>query len=315
MNRFFAFFLLLVVVCSCNNDDDDGVTTVPPEEVDDQVVVDAALIKEYLETHFYNYEEFESPGTDFDYRIKIDTISGDNSGKTALISQMQTKSISVSPSRFADSDEEVDVEHTLYYLAVRPGSSDGLQPSIADSVYVRYNGTLLDGTNFDASTEVPIWFNLATIQGTGARGFTEGAAMFKSGGEIIENEDGTFSVEDYGIGLVIFPSGLGYYNTAQTRIPAYSPLIFELDLYAVNVADHDLDGIPSIDEDINENGYMFDEEDDTDENGYPNYLDADDDGDGTSTLDEISDDDGNIIYPYPDTDGDKIPDYLDPDNS
>ena len=75
--------------------------------------------------------------------------------------------------------------------------------------------------------------------------------------------------------------------------------------------DQDNDGIPSIIEDLNNNG--LEEDDDTDADGLPNYVDADDDNDGRPTADEIEiDADGNITYP--DSDGDGIVDYLDSDS-
>ncbi len=48
--------------------------------------------------------------------------------------------------------------------------------------------------------------------------------------------------------------------------------------------DDDGDGYNSIDEDLNENGYLGD--DDTDDDGTPNFLDPDDDGDGIPTIEE-----------------------------
>jgi hypothetical protein len=104
------------------------------------------------------------------------------------------------------------------------------------------------------------------------------------------------------------PSGLGYYNGGSVTIPAYSPLIFQINLNTLNTTDHDGDGINSINEDLDGNHIFRD--DDTDADNTPNYLDPDDDGDGVLTKDEY-DTDGNGIPD--DTDGDGIPDYLDND--
>ena len=65
--------------------------------------------------------------------------------------------------------------------------------------------------------------------------------------------------------------------------------------------DPDSDGILTGNEDVNGDGDV--ENDDTDADGTPNYLDADDDGDGIPTIDEGTGD----------SDGDGVPDYLDPD--
>lgn len=323
MNRVFFLFTILVMAWSCKKDDGPGVEVVPPKLLSEVVSDDDTKIIEYLETHFYNYEEFADPPADFDYRIRIDTIAGENSDKKPIseMDSLKKKVVNISSDQFGivDANEE-NIGHTLYYLSVRPGI-DNKAISVADSVYVRYEGSLLNGEVFDGSLTTPIWFDLARIQGPlqGARGFSEGVSNFKAGGEAIVNDDGTFSVEGYGVGLIIFPSGLGYFNNAQSSIPAYSPLIFKVDVFAVNETDHDNDGIPSIDEDLNKNGYLYDDntdlklEEETNVQRAADFLDTDDDGDGTATREEISDANGNIIIPYPDADGDGTPDYLDSD--
>src|SRR5665648_951393 len=126
------------------------------------------------------------------------------------------------------------------------------------------------------------------------------------------NEDNTVSWNnDFGIGAVFLPSGLGYFNASPPAIPIYSPLIFSFQLYGVNEAHHDRHGIPSSMEDLYSDGIMYN--DDTSARRIPNYLDADDDGDGTATREEIIiNEDGSIEFP--DTNSNGTPDYLDPDS-
>ena len=320
MKNVLILVLCIATVWSCNNDDDEGnIIIVPPQSLTETAAEDDAKIREFLQTHFYNYEEFDSPPADFDYKIKLDTIAGDNANKKPLIDSVKVKEIKVSSDRFSGLDEEGDVIHKLYYLVPRQGA--GENPTVADSTYVRYEGSLLNGDVFDGSSnQHPVWFDLASIQGSGARGFTEGASFIKAGGDIIINQDGTFAVEDYGVGLVIFPSGLGYYNNAQASIPSYSPLIFTIDVFAVNDTDHDNDGILSINEDLNGDGYLYNDNTDEDTESsigqgtlFPNFFDADDDGDGIGTIDEIDiDEEGNVTFR--DTDGDGINDHLDSDS-
>ncbi|MEN8789817.1 MAG: hypothetical protein ABF293_12280 [Flavobacteriaceae bacterium] len=312
-----AAFLMLL---SCGSDDSIDVEVVPPRALSEVAAEDDAEIREYLQTHFYNYEDFDSPPAGFDYKIVIDTIAGDNSGKTPLINQVQSAQVSVSSDEF-DLSEGATFSHTYYYLVAREGLNES--PSIADSVLVRYKGSLLNGFDFDGTFTNPVWFDLAQIQapGQGARGFTEAMPNFKKGGDVIDNGDGTVTVEGYGIGAMFLPSGLGFYNIIQAEIPAYSPLIFTVDLFTLEVTDHDGDGIPSIQEDVNGDGYLYN--DNTDEEmeeessslaRFSDFLDRDDDGDGTPTREEIEiDEEGNVSFP--DTDGDGIPDYRDPDNS
>ena len=320
MNRVLLLIIGVGLIWSCKKDDGPQPEIVPPRTLAEVIAEDDAEITAYLQTHFYNYEEFESPPADFDYKIVIDTIAGENADKTPLSNQMTSKTIKRSASHFGLSTGEDDIEHTMYYLEARQGIGETL--SVADSTYVRYEGSLLNGTVFDGANNAPVWFDLAQIQSPqgGARGFTEGTAELRAGGDPIINDDGTFDVEGYGAGLIIFPSGLGYFNATPPNIPAYSPLIFKVEVFAVNKTDHDGDGIPSIDEDLDGDGYLYNDNTDAafeDANNlqrFVNFIDVDDDGDDTSTRDEITDDAGNIIIPYPDSDGDGIPDYLDADS-
>ncbi len=318
MKNLLILLLFIAIVWSCKkNDDEDDFIEVPPQSLAETAAEDDAQIKEFLQTHFYNYEEFDSPPADFDYKIEFDTIAGDNANKTPLIDQMDWKEVSVSSDAFG-LDESETVKHKYYYLEVEEGS--GPSPSIADSTYVRYEGSLLNSLVFDGSTSSPVWFDLAQIQAPGAaRGFAEATSNFKAGGEIVVNADGTFTVEDYGIGFMVLPSGLGYFNVSRGSIPVYAPLIFKIDLFAMNDTDHDRDGIPSIMEDEDKDGYLYNDNTDEEQEKeifgtlFANFLDADDDGDGIATSDEIDvDEEGNVTFR--DTDGDGIKDHLDNDS-
>lgn len=83
--------------------------------------------------------------------------------------------------------------------------------------------------------------------------------------------------------------------------------------FTSTLVEDDNDGIPAELEDINGNGNL--EDDDTDGDGLPNYLDQDDDGDNVFTSTEnpnYTEDDG--LANAQDTDGDGTPDYLDSDD-
>jgi len=316
IKRVLVLLGLALVVVSCG-EDDNGIVTVPPRLLADVAPENDDEIREYLSTHFYNYEEFENPPAGFDFRIVIDTIAGDNIDKTPLLDQVSTATVDVSYTEFALEEVEEDITHTYYYLVARQGV--GEFPTEADSTFVRYQGFTLAGDVFDGSTETPLWFDLASIQAPleGFRGFAVGMQHFRTGGTPIVNPDGTFSVEDYGVGMFIFPSGLGGFNTFFGGVPQYAPLVFTVDLFAFNQTDHDGDGIPSILEDLNGNGFLYDDNTDEDDEAntlrFSNFLDTDDDGDGIDTRDEIDfDGQGNPIFR--DTDGDGTPDHLDADS-
>ena len=163
---------VITLIFSCSSDDNLDVEVVPPRELAEVAVEDDAAIREYLETHFYNYEDFENPPAGFDFKIVFDTIAGNNSDKIALINQVGSAQITVTNDEFDLSTEE-SVNHTYYYLVAREGMNES--PSIADSALVRYKGSLLTGFDFDGTFTNPVWFDLAQIQAPqqGARGFTE----------------------------------------------------------------------------------------------------------------------------------------------
>ena len=310
VNRLFLLFLLIATVWSCKKDDGTDLVIVPPRALDEVAVEDDAAIEAFLETHFYNYEEFANPPAEFDFKIKIGVIEGDNADKIPLMQQVQSETVTVTNTDLGLEDEQ-SVQQTYYYLIAREGG--GERPTAADSTFVNYEGSLLDGTVFDERSNN--WLYLPFL----VRGFAKGASQLRAGTEIVVNEDGTTKITNSGVGMVFMPSGLGYFNNLQGEIPRYSPLIFKLELgLMVADTDYDNDGIPSIMEDLNGDGNL--NNDNTDREAeirartglIPNHLDADDDGDGTPTRDEIIiDANGNITFP--DTDGDGIPDYLDKD--
>lgn len=310
---FICFALALV---SCNSDDDNGTDVTPPSLLSDVAPEDDETIQEFLNTHFYNYEDFDTPPEGFDYKIVIDTIAGENAEKKSLMEDAEAFTINVSSSFLGLDAGEVDVPHTYYYIEVLKGG--GGSPTYADSTLVRYQGLGLDGTLFDENQE----FTWQVLSGY-YRGYANGISNMSAGtsDQIIDNPDGTYQISNRGVGIIVMPSGLAAFNGSISSIGTYAPVLFKVELgLFFEDTDSDNDGIPSIQEDVNGNGFLGDDNTDADdETGLysqvlPNYLDADDDGDGVSTRNEISDDNGNIISPYPDADGDGTPDYLDPDN-
>lgn len=273
--------VMVFVLASCNNDDDGGVQLTPPRLLAEVAVENDAEIQEFLRTHTYNYEDFQNPiDPEFDLRVRIDTLAGDNADKDALIDrpELMSEVITVSSSRFGLEVEETDIPHTLYYLVANQGG--GESPTFADSTFVAYEGLRLDKTLFDSAQGAGTWFDLpgnpfAGISGT-IRGFQEGITHFSAGENVTENPDGTFEIENFGSGLIIMPSGLAYFSGTQVGA-AYSSIIFNVNLYATNTADHDRDGVPSFQEDANDDGNLLN--DDADGDGIADYADPDTPGD------------------------------------
>tara|TARA_R110002012_G_scaffold89061_1_gene218852 strand:- start:82747 stop:83820 length:1074 start_codon:yes stop_codon:yes gene_type:complete len=338
LRNYLGLAIVLLLCVGCPSDDDNGVVAVPLRDRGEQSIEDDALIREYLETHFYNYEEFENPLEEFDYKVRFDTIAGDNIDKTPIIDRPELRSLTYT---------RVDTEQTLYILSARQGESEKAPSTFVDSVFATIEGVNIYGDVFE-SVPNPQWFDLPfTIDG-----FSNGLAGFKgaSSGPVV-NGDGTTSYENFGIGAAFIPSGLAYFEQSNTG-DLYSSLIFTFSVFNVRVTDHDGDGIKSLDEDLDGNGFLFDDADnpdndsaaafqdpnddndgvltkleiirdedgnlvsfiDTDGDGINDHLDTDDDGDGRDTLDEIVINSTTGVVTYTDTDGDGIPDYLDADS-
>ncbi|MDY0089074.1 MAG: FKBP-type peptidylprolyl isomerase [Flavobacteriaceae bacterium] len=300
MNQIKKLFVLLIVtagIFSCKDDDDISIP--PPRPYDEQYAVDIEAIEEFLSTHYITVTD--NPGIYDDMDVVINEIP-ENGTQT---------SIKDHPDLTFREVNYHDIVYKVYYLPLRTGI--GENPSNVDAVLVTYNGTLLDGTQFEY-TQTPT--NMLALDNM-IKGWSEIFPKFKTG-SYTSNPDGTISFNDFGAGMMFLPSGLGYYNSSRASIPAYSPLVFSFKLFEIQRLDHDNDGIPSYLEDINGDGYLT-AEDDTDGDGIPDYRDVDDDGDGVLTRTEIKDASGNII-PFediPDCSGntenpDRLRKYRDP---
>lgn len=259
------FFLTVFssLIIACGKDDKDNY------DAAEQALIDDNSLIEYLQTHYLNDDG------------AIWTITNN---ETPLINNVDVMNIT-----------KDDIAYKLYYLTMREGTT--ISPKRPDSILTKYMGMTLDSVVFDSSSSLT-WFSLTNLIDGWSHGFTK----FKGGTKIV-NTDESFYFENYGEGYLFIPSGLAYANRVQSIIPENSPLVFKIELHDVNYADHDNDGILSINEDIDGDGNV--KNDDTDGDSIANYIDVDDDGDGILTKNEsLTDDDDN----------DGIPNYLDPDN-
>lgn len=252
MKTFLIFLTVTVFLFSSCKKEESEVE--PLRDIKEQSIDDDQSLEDFLSTHFYNYEDFLDP--DYNSELVFDTVSAKNASKIPLINQVKKEIVSVRTSN------NTFVDHTIYYLIAREGS--GKNPAVVDSTYLSYEGLLLNGFTFDSS-KTPVWFDLTQL----VQGFREGAPKFKSGDFKINN-DNTVDFFGYGQGAIFFPSGLGYFNQASGAIPAYSPLVFIINLYLVNQTDHDGDGILSADEYDNDGDGI---PDDSDGDGTVDYLD------------------------------------------
>ncbi|WP_191860145.1 FKBP-type peptidyl-prolyl cis-trans isomerase [Hanstruepera ponticola] len=275
--RKFTLPLLLgfVFFIGCNNDDDTP-TAIPDRDRGVVYEEDLAEIEAFLNSHFYNYEDFDftdpySPAND-SFQIEFTPLSEDPS-KTPLIDMVDFKIVT-----------DRNIDYKLYFLNVREGQGNLVH--FCDQAFVTYEGSLTTGYVFDSAVS-PSGFNLITAGSEVGvvKGFQQGIIEFKTSTGFTDNGNGTVSYHNHGIGAVFIPSGLGYFSQPLVGVDSYTPLIFKFSLYERVIKDHDNDNIPSFLEDLNENGDVYD--DDTDGDFGPNFIDNDDDGDGYFTKDEV----------------------------
>lgn len=310
-----SVILFCALFISCEGDDNDiDAEVVPPRTLSEVAVENDDSIRNFLETHTYNYEEFQNPTADFDFKVKLEEITGENADKIPLANFIQTQTISVTSENVGRSADEGEVvDHTLYYLEIEQGQ--GVSPEFADRVITNYEGSFLDGSLFDSRTIPTVQYLPFTL-----RGYSEGMQKLTGGTGFVENPDATVTFQNFGVGLVIMPSGLAYFDNPPPSVGSYVPLVFTISLLSAEAnTDFDEDGIPSFLEDLDGDGNLNDDNTDQEIEApfgifLPNHNDPDDDEDGIPTIDEIElDNEGNFVG-FKDSDGDRVFDHLDNDN-
>ena len=108
--------------------------------------------------------------------------------------------------------EATPTESGLVYVCTQPGN--GAKPEAGKKVKVHYTGTLLDGTKFDSSVDRGEPFEFPLGMGYVIPGWDEGVAMMSKGEK----------------GILYVPAKLAYGERQAGPIPAFSNLIFEVEL-------------------------------------------------------------------------------------
>ena len=227
----------LLGLYSCKKSEDNGekireMTEVIPEN--DQA------IHAYLKSH---YCELDNDGN-----IVLGAVG--STGKTSIWDRADLKRKEL---RVLDQHNNY-ITNTMYYVILREGN--GQQATVADRSFVLYKAESLDGKVYDDGNLFVSrnWMDLlgteaSVYRGGTVIGFREAVAMLKaSTSAITEQSNGKLvAPTDGGVGVFFMPSGITYY-TGTSNIPAYTPLIFEINLLKTERYDHDGDGIPSINE-------------------------------------------------------------------
>jgi FKBP-type peptidyl-prolyl cis-trans isomerase len=271
---------LVTVFISCG-EDDDSPTAITFRDRAEQQVADKDSLLTYLSTHYYNSAFFET-GSNHKYSdIQIVELEeGENvpDGNTLLIDAVETLTT-----------EYLEVNYEYYILRINQGGGEA--PRFTDLVRTRYEGSNVEFGDVFESISTPADLPL---QGDGVTFFGSikawqlvlpsfNTAVEPPGGYSIVN--GVVQYESFGLGVMFVPSGLAYFSSARPNIPAYSNLIFKFELLQYEEQDHDNDGIPSYLEDLD--GDLDVSNDDTNGNGFQDFIDRDDDGDEVLTIDEL----------------------------
>jgi hypothetical protein len=296
MNNIFKFFtiaLISLTFASCTNNATTEIEAL--KDYKEQYAKDLDSIDKYIDNHYIT--------VDADFNVILTKIP---TGGTQQSIRQQTQYPLLSKIVHI---EEHDVDYKVYYLKLREGVNK--RPSMVDSIHVSYRGTTLSDSQFDYSPN-PIWFQLQDV----VAGWGQIIPEFKTGTYSTVSGPNPVNFQDYGAGVMFLPSGLAYYqNSSPTgSFGPYSPLIFSFKLTELRYKDHDLDGVLSKDEFIDDPAELYDDiyDTDTDGDGLANMFDIDDDGDKIKTKNEIHKDANGLII-FEDCDGDGIPNYLDKD--
>lgn len=286
---YFSVLLLAILIYSCDDDDDNAVDNFDHAA---QAITDDLTIREYLETHFY------VPPTGNEPFGVVDSILDTGESSILVSDRLTIQTVDFN-----------DIDYKLYYLKNLPEGL-GTSASKVDSVFVKYQGLLMDDSE-DAQFDERISYTWLTLNAT-IPGWSYGFPNYKSG-ENISLPDMPIEYTNTGKGMLFIPSGLAYRNIGTNGISPNEPIMFHIELAQVEEADHDRDTVSSNYEDLNNDGDY--DNDDTDNNTIPNYLDIDDDGDRILTRFENADPngDGNPNDAL-DTDGDNKPNFLDDDD-
>lgn len=277
-NLRFSLYLLVIIVAFVSCEEDDApVVTFEERDRAEQQIADKDSLLGYLSSHYYNSSFFE-PNSNQKYTDIVITKLEEGEvvpvGNSLLIDAVET--------HFT---EFLDVEYEYYILRLNQGGGEG--PKFTDAVRVRYEGT---SANTNEVFDVISTPNDLTLVGNGFSTFGTIKAWqlilptFDTAVNFDIDGNGNVNYQNFGLGVMFVPSGLAYFSGTSTG-RAYDNLIFKFELLQYEELDHDQDGLPSYAEDLD--GDTNVNNDDTDGDQFPNYVDADDDGDGVLTFDEL----------------------------
>lgn len=154
----------------------------------------------------------------FDQETAANIIEAYYTAKSEREKQEQLKAAKEFFTKNAKEPGVITLENGLQYKIIKQGKENGIMPTDSDAVHIYYEGKLIDGTVFDSSfdSDEPTTLTLDYI----IPGLAQGLKMMKEGAEYI----------------FYIPQDLAYgeYEPSE-EIPAYSAMIFDVELVSVEV--------------------------------------------------------------------------------
>jgi FKBP-type peptidyl-prolyl cis-trans isomerase FkpA len=270
-NIFLLLILAVIVMYSCTDNNNAFINPFLDINHEALALEDNDSIVKFLKNNYYE--------------DSLDSIKPLVSGKTSLFDD--SKLITMDAKRN-------DIDYKLYIYRIKEGnpidpefgnpSDDKGSPAISDSIYAKYSGQSIISsselsTSFDANTSGN-WFSYERLA---VRGWSFGFKNFK-GGYLKKEDDGTtfngpITYLEGGKGILFIPSGLSYTSINQNNYGSSlvdQNLLFTIELLDfVKFTDHDNDGIPSSDEDANNDGDLDNDFSDNSNPNLPDYLNPD----------------------------------------
>ena len=221
----FSLYLLTIVAVfvSCNNDDDNTVTFQERDRTEQQDA-DKTDWLEYFTGHYYNSGFFET-GSDHKYSdIIITERETDGNGNFLDVPVGHTLLLDAIETKFTT---YLDVDYEYYILRINQGNGEA--PKFTDAVRARYEGISIDGEDPFDTAITPIDL-LLTGNGFTTFGVIRGWQLilptFNSASGFSIDGGGIVNFNNYGLGIMFVPSGLGYFSAGTTG-STYDNLIFK----------------------------------------------------------------------------------------
>ena len=138
---FFLSLSLTFLLFSCPPDD-SGLVSIPEVDRTIQQVVDDSILRNYLETHYYNAGELSEMESFTISDIVITELDASGVLPDSDINTMLIDDVITGTTVYEDT------EYDYYYLNLNQGGGED-SPNFSDKVRVNYEGNLLNGEIFD----------------------------------------------------------------------------------------------------------------------------------------------------------------------